>query len=147
MKVFKILSTLLIVSLFSQCGITKFKKNPPFLITSTIKKSVLDEYNNVKGTNIIITYTSSTNIEFDSLYYSNRIVKPHKDKLNNSKQITGFIPTYKKSDLILDNNSTKEFNNSFPEIKKFPFKLSENEVVISYKINDKIKFYKFKISS
>jgi hypothetical protein len=49
-----------------------------------------------------------------------------------------------KPDRILDENTSKEIHNQFPEVKKMPFELKQNEAIISYKIKDKTKYFKIK---
>ena len=60
-------------------------------------------------------------------------VKPSKDSI--------FIGYYKnETDMIMDNNSTKETANTLP--KKNSFKLENNEAVLSYKHHNKMYYHK-----
>ncbi|WP_298779660.1 hypothetical protein [uncultured Polaribacter sp.] len=139
----KFLSILTMLFGFSQCGSTKLVENPPFNVESAVYTNWVGGQPGSSGMNVVIRYTSDKEIEFDSLYYSKRIskleVKPGKD----SKVIVGhFNTSVKKNDLILDVDSKKELHNKIPEINKLPFELKENEAVISYKIDNKVKYFK-----
>lgn len=143
MKTMKILSILTIIFGFSQCGSLKFEKNPPFKIISAVAQNWSGGQPGVRGTNININYSSDINIEFDSVYYLNKVVKLENKKSKENKLVVGFFNRSSiNRDLILDLDSKKEINNTVPEVKKFPFDLKDNEAVISYKIGDKIKYYK-----
>lgn len=145
MKKMKILSILVIIYGFSQCGSLKLEENPPFKITSATYTSWVGGVPGVSGKNVKITYTSNKNIEFDSIYFSKRKAKLEINTTKNQKMIVGhFNTSSQKRDVILDIDPRKELKNEIPEIKNFPFKLNENEAVISYKIKDKTKYFKIK---
>ena len=141
----KILSILVLILGFLQCGSLKQEKNPPFKIQSAIYTVHSGNQPGIKVTNIKIIYTSHKKIEFDSIYFSKRIVKMESHIIKGQKMIIGYFNTsILKRNLVLDANSIKEMNNEIPNIKKFPFKLNENEAMLSYKIHDKIKYFKIK---
>mgnify|MGYP000619178694 FL=1 len=139
----KILSILTIILGFSQCGSMKFQENPPFKITSATYENWTGGQPGVKGTNVKIEYTANKIVEFDSIYFSNKVAKLQTKEASKNKMIFGYFNTSSlKNDMVLHSDSTKEMKNTIPKIKKIPFELKENEAVISYKINKKTKYYK-----
>ena len=58
--------------------------------------------------------------------------------------LIGHINTLKRQnrDLILDTDVTKELKNTLPDVKKIPFELKEDEAILSYKLGDKINYFK-----
>ena len=142
MKVTQILSIFIILFGFSECGSMQFDKNPPFKIISASYQNWNGGQPGVKGTNVKIQFTSTKTIQFDSVYFDNRVAKLETKNSNDNLLIGYFNTSSIKRDIILDANPTKELKNPVLEIKKFPFDLKENEAVISYKINDEIKYYK-----
>jgi hypothetical protein len=141
----KFLSIIAILFCFTQCGSLKLEENPPFKITSAVYTNFSGGQKGVSGMNVKIMYTANETIEFDSIYFSKRIVKLEIQKGNDIKMIIGHFNTSTiNRDLVLDANPKKEINNKVPEIKEFPFDLEDNEAIISYIINDKRKYFKIK---
>lgn len=144
MKTFKIFATLLILIGFSECATTQFEQNPPFTITSAVYNNWFVKSTATKGTIINIGYDSKYVVKFDSIYFSKRAEKLSISKVKDKKMISSIFSSTEKPDRILDENSTKEIQNQFPAIKNMPFKLKQNEAIISYKIKDKTKYFKVK---
>jgi hypothetical protein len=144
MKTIKILSILAIIFLLYQCGSAKFEENPPFTITSAIYNNWTGGQPGNKGMTVNITYTSIYKMKFDSIYYSNKIVKLESNKTKEKKMISANFVSSVKPDMILDKNTSKEIHNVAPTIKKFPFELKQNEAIISYIIKGKTKYFKVK---
>lgn len=144
MKTFKFFATLLILVVFSKCATTQFEQNPPFVITSAVYNNWSGETSAKKGMTVNIAYTSKYVMKFDSIYFFKRAEKLTMSKVKDKKLISANFSSKVKPDIILDDNSTKEINNKFPEIKKLPFELKQNEAIISYKIKDKTKYFKIK---
>lgn len=144
MKTFKFFATLLILVGFSECATTKFEQKPPFTITFAVYNNWSVKTTTKKGMTVNISYTSKYEIKFDSIYFFKRVEKLTMSKVKDKKMISANFSSKVKPDIILDDNSTKEINNQFPEIKKLPFKLKQNEAIISYKIKDKTKYFKIK---
>lgn len=143
MKPIKILLFFLLIIGFSQCGSSKFENDPPFLILSAVV------YNNPEKleTNIYIRYKGYHNesfIEFDSIFFKKQKVKIDIKTMRGLTYVYGVFKKSIQRNLVLDSNPIKEINNPVPDIKKFPFKLNENEAVLSYIINGKLKYYKIK---
>ncbi|MBU3011168.1 hypothetical protein KO506_07120 [Polaribacter vadi] len=142
MKTIQISSILIIVFVFSQCGSLQFDKTPPFKIIAATYTNWVGGQPGVRGTNVKVQFTSTKRIQFDSIYFDNKVAKLQTKNSNDNLLIGYFNTSSIKRDIILDANPIKELKNSVPKIKKFPFDLEENEVVISYKIKDKIKYFK-----
>ena len=95
--------------------------------------------------NVKISYTSNKNIQFDSIYFRKRRAKLEVNIVKNQKMITGhFSTSSQKREFVMELNPMKEMKNEIPDIISFPFKLNESEAIISYKIKDKIKYFKIK---
>ncbi len=92
------------------------------------------------GTNI---YFNIDNIEpstsINEIYFRNKRTKAIHASEN---QFIGYYKNHENRDVIMDSNPNKEAKNIPP--KPFPFKLTENEAVLSYVF--KGKDYYFKIS-
>ena len=139
----KYLSILMCVILFSQCRSVKFDNTAPFEITSATYQNWLGGQPGVSGTKVKIIYKANKTIQFDSIYFSNKVAKLEAKDANRNTVVFGYFKTSSfKNDLILDDNPIKELNNPIPGIRKIPFELKENQAVISYIIKGKIKYYK-----
>ncbi len=95
------------------------------------------------GVNLYIPIISNTNrVELDSVYFHGKVSKleAYSDSL--------FIGRFKtninqKKDMILSSDPLEEYGNQVPKLEKeIPFKLNENQCVISYKEGSKIKYFK-----
>ena len=142
MKPFKILLLLILLG-FSQCGSLNFLNHPPFeILSSTV-------YNNPEKseTKIYIRYNdinSKRFFGFDSLFFQKKKLRVDIKTINGLNYIYANFTKLNKKEFTLDSNSINEINNPIPEINKFPFKLNENEAVLSYKVKGKIKYFKIK---
>lgn len=144
MKIGKLFAVLFLVVAFSKCATTQFEQNPPFAITSAVYNNWSVKSTGAKGMIVNIGYDSKYVIKFDSIYFSKRAEKLSISKVKDKKLISAIFSSIVKPDIILDENSSKELQNQFPEIKKLPFELKQNEAIISYKIKDKTKYFKIK---
>ena len=142
MKTMKMVSIFLIIVGFSQCGSLNFEKNPPFKISSAVYQNWSERQAGVQGINVKIAYSSNRTIEFDSIYFSKRIVDLQIKDSKAGKMVVGYFITNQRKDMILDENPIRELENPVPIIRSFPFELDENEAVISYKFKGKIKYFK-----
>ena len=146
MKILKILSVFTIIFSLLQCGSINFEMSPPFEINSAAYFSWVGGQPGISGMNLKISYTSDKNIQFDSIYFRKRIVKLKASNLEDQKMIVGHFNTSSPNrEIVLQLDPMKEMKNEIPQIKKFPFELNENEAIISYKVNDEIKYFKIKI--
>ena len=145
MKNLKFISVLAIIFTLSQCGSINFEINPPFEINSAAYFSWVGGQPGISGMNVKISYTSDKNIQFDSIYFRKRRAKLEVNIVKNQKMITGhFSTSSQKREFVMELNPMKEMKNEIPDIISFPFKLNESEAIISYKIKDKIKYFKIK---
>lgn len=140
----KIISILTILLGFSQCGSSKFVKNPSFKVEKATYNKWSGGQPGVSGVKLELQLTNALQIEFDSLYFQKKITKVETRQINNILQIIGHFSTStrKNKDLIIDADPKKEMNNTPPIIEKFPFQLKENEAIVSYKIGEKTVYYK-----
>lgn len=136
----KLLSIPLLTIILIQCTSVKFSNSNPFKVKSAIYTT---------NGNVKIYYNSANTIVFDSIFFNG---KKRKVKLNKNEKGTYLTASFNNSlislkDLQLHKNPAKEYGNTPPipiKDKKIPFKLKENEAVISYKINGKTNYYKVK---
>lgn len=131
--------------LIAQCKSMQFDAQPPFKITKAIFKNWVGGQPGVKGTNVFVSYTSKKNIEFDSMYFHKKITKIEMNEKEGKKIIVGRYNASTRennADIILHSDSKKEVGNKIPVTNTFPFELKENEAVISYQKEGKIKYYK-----
>ena len=120
----KILSILVFIFGFLQCGSLKLEEKHPFKIQSAISTEWSGAQLGSRGMDVKIIYSSDKNIEFDSIYFSKRMVKIESYIIKGQKMIVGhFNISTLKWDLILDANLIKEINNKIPYFKRYPLKL------------------------
>ncbi|MDX1829635.1 MAG: hypothetical protein R3342_08825 [Lutibacter sp.] len=150
MKIIKFIFILTITStLFFCCGATKDKtmyalqKKPPFKVINAEVSDWVGGQPGVRGLKVSISIDNK-NIKLDSLYFRNQ--KTALELLVNSNPSTyiGIFVTSKGiNDYIIDKDSTKEFGNSPKSTSKnIPFKINDNEAVVSYKNQTKRYYYK-----
>lgn len=142
MKLAKLLGFVILSLSFSQCRTTKFDKNPPFTILKTTFNNWVGGQPGVSGTKVKVTYKSDTEVHFIDIYFNNRKTKVEQHTNTNQTYLVGHFSTSKREDLTIDINPNKEINNTIPAKSKLPFEIKENEVVLSYKIRSKIKYFK-----
>lgn len=140
----KILSILTIIVSFSHCGSNKFVKNPSFKVEKAVYNNWVGGQQGVSGTKLEIHLINAASINFDSLYFQNKITKVEVIKLDDKLQLIGHFSTSKRQnrDLILDVDPKKELQNTLPNLEKFPFELKENEAILSYKKGQKRMYFK-----
>ena len=143
------LGLFIITVLFLNCNSSKntnsaysFSQNPPFtMVEAYSQKWMAGVKEGGSGTNI---YLKIENIEIgtsiNEIYFSNKSAKanPSTDNL-----YIGYYKNEENRDVIMDSDPNKEAKNTPP--KTFPFKLEENEAVISYLF--KGMDYYFKVSN
>ncbi|MDY7394644.1 hypothetical protein UMM65_05280 [Aureibaculum sp. 2210JD6-5] len=142
-----LLSSILILSLFTNCASGQFDKKPPFTITKAQQQEWVGGKPGSKGTMVTIEFAEKIddNIQFDSIYYNNKFVNISVDSSDEKTVISGKFNSSDVTDkmIILDKDPKKEFGNKPPSLdKKSPFELSKNECVISYTINNKKRYFK-----
>lgn len=128
---------------FTQCKSVKFDKNPPFSIESVT-------YSNLpvsKGTRVEIYLSNKIDIAFESLFFQYKKTKIEIREKNGKTILTAYYNTSKiLNDMVLESDSKKEIVNKVDEHfflkKNYPFELKENEAVISFKEDGKVKYVK-----
>jgi len=135
----------LMMMLFGCCGSKteestySITQSPPFIIEDVYsQKWMAGVKGGGSGTNI---YFNIKKIESETLineiYFRSRIIKAENTTQN---LFVGYFKIDKIRDVIMDSNPTKEAKNIPP--KPFPFKLEENEAVLSYILKGRDYYYK-----
>ncbi len=144
-----VLGLFFIMILFLNCNSSKtsnsstsFTQNPPFTMAEAYsQKWMAGVQGGGSGTNI---YLNIENLEpgtlINEIYFRKKITKANPTSEN---QYIGYFKTNENNDVIMDSDPKKEAKDTPP--KPFPFKLEENEAVISYIF--KGKEYYFKVSN
>lgn len=95
------------------------------------------------GINLYIPIISNVNkVEFDSVYFRNKVVKL---EFPNENLAIGRFKTSsnQKKDFIMSSEPYAEYGNQVPNLNKnIPFKVEDNQCIISYKDKGKIKYFK-----
>ena len=140
----KLIGILLLTFSLTQCASVKMQNTHPFKIESAsyshITGGVKGSYNSI---NLIINFTAEKSVDFQKVYFQNRItnavVKQHNDK----QYIAARYKTSSnddRKDFILHADPKQEFGNAPTE--KFPFELKENEAMISYAKGENVYYVK-----
>jgi hypothetical protein len=129
---------------FSNCASSQKLKNP---IPLSIGEAYYQDWaSEIKGersgyTIFIPVIDNPQNIMLDSVYF-----RDNKAKLEFINTV--FIgrlktTTINKQDIIMSNEPYAEYENKVPELpQKTPFNLNDNECMVSYLVNDEIKYFK-----
>ncbi|WP_456422706.1 hypothetical protein [Lutibacter sp.] len=139
---------IIILFAFSFCSVSKntFKKNPPFKVVKATYNSWVGGQPGVRGITIYITI-DNPKINLDTVFFREMKTKFKKDFSATSNTFVGSFTLHNKEhDFILDKNSIKEFRNTPSKTSlNIPFKLENNEAVVSYFFKEK-KYY-FKVTN
>lgn len=134
-----------IMASFSQCSSTqKLQREAPTTFGEVyFEQWVSGMAQGPSGTNIFIE-VKHDNVQLDSVYFRGKVTKLNLDKSNKLLYIGRFISNSTEiKDVIMHKDALKEYGNKAPVIPaKIPFELTPFECVISYKVNDKIKYFK-----
>ena len=154
---FTTVSSIVLLTIFTNCGSAQkkasesvsFEEKTPFSIKSASYQTIVGGIPGTNQTHLTIKIASkpSATIVFDSIYFTTeaQAIKTltSGDRILLSASFTSTKPH--KRDVIMDADPKKEMSNKVLPIRsKIPFKLSDNECVISYIINGKKKYYKIK---
>ena len=141
-----LLTVLIFVAMtsFSQCSSSRKlqKKAPDGIGQVYCQRWVAGVEGGGSGLNIFIPVTNAE-LLLDSVYFRGKAAK-----LEFKKEAMMFVGRYtseinKKKDLILSGDPKEEYGNEMPKIEKpIPFKLEENECVLSYQEGDETKYFK-----
>ncbi|GFD91462.1 hypothetical protein KUL156_40650 [Alteromonas sp. KUL156] len=139
----KLIGILILALSFTKCASVKMENNHPFKIESAsyshVTGGVKGSYN---STNLIINFTAEKPVDFQKVYFQNRITKAVVEQHNDKQYIAARYKTSSNelNDLILHADPKKEFGNTPAE--EFPFELKENEAMVSYIIEGKTHYVK-----
>lgn len=122
-----------------------FQSNPPFKVEKASYSKWLSDQSGVHGISIQIQLNKTT-VAIDSVYFRNNSIKLNLDNsTSNSMYVGSMVLPNTNKNLQMNMDSKKEFGNTVPDIsQKIPFKLAQNEAVVSYFYKN--KRYYFKIS-
>ena len=140
MKAMKTLGILIFILGFTQCKSTKFDSNPPFTVEKSSFNNWVGGQPGVSGTRVEIYLTDKVDITFESLFFKNKKTNIEIREKKGKTFLTAHYDTSKRNDMVLESDIKKETVNKLPE--DFPFKLKENEAVISFKEGTKTKYVK-----
>ncbi len=132
---------------FSNCGSSRsndikyqLEQDPPFTIKGVYSQDwVAGIPEGGSGTNLYISLIDFTeNVVIEDIYFRKKVIKAQNSPQYRNQYIGYFKNTNR--DVVMDSDPIKEAMNKPP--KPFPFKLKENEAVISYLHKETIKYYK-----
>lgn len=146
-SIFAIISTLFFCCSAANTKIMqKFQKNPPFKIINSEVTNWVGGQPGVRGIKVSIKIDNK-DIKLDSLYFRNQKTALELVANSNPSEYIGVFITSSEgiNDFIIDKDTTKEFGNKSKSVQeKIPFKLKDNEAVVSYQKQSKLFFYKIK---
>lgn len=139
---------------FSNCGSTKknsesstpglteetFQQNPPFTIEkATSQKWVAGTQDGGTGVKLEVFVSNvKEGVVFKDLYFRGKVTEAKTNPRTRVKYVGDF--KNEKKDFVMDSDPVKEAQNTPRE--GFPFKLKDNEAVISYEYKGKPAYYK-----
>lgn len=141
----KLFGILILALSFTQCASTKLETNPPFIIKSAAYSHITGGLPGNNTLNLMIEFTENQSVDFQKVYFQNRIVTPVIEQKQGKKYIAARYKTSinkNRKDLVLNANPKKEYGNTPKTKEEFPFELKENEAVVAYKVDEKIHYYK-----
>lgn len=137
-KFFKLICLALLSMSFSQCACKmKLQNEAPTTFGETYYQSwVAGVKGGGSGTNVFIE-VKDENITLDSIYFRGKVSKFETKPSSPSLYIGRF-----KGNSNTEEKTVISSNDNKVEAEDFPFKLKENECVVSYTENEKVKYYK-----
>ena len=134
---------ILTIGLF-QCKSSQFQQNPSFKIFGGTFEHYTGGIPGASGSWVRINYEATAKVDFQDIYFQGKKTKVEIQKVGKKTFASGHFntsSTKSKADLVLHQNGKEEYGNQVPK-QKTPFELKENEAVLSYKENGKIKYIK-----
>ncbi|MBT3587659.1 MAG: hypothetical protein HN507_03305 [Flavobacteriaceae bacterium] len=141
-----LISAIVSIAIITSCATFKIERdsfaltqNTPFTIKNSYYQNwVAGLKEGDSGLNIYITIDDILEgVILKEFYFQDNIFEVKSSK---NPVFVGYYKNETDKDLIMDSNSTKEIANIQP--KKFPFKLENNEAVLSYEYHNKMYYYK-----
>ena len=141
----KLFGILIFALTFAQCASMKLDANPPFKVESSSYSHITGGLPGNSVLNLMIEFSATETINFQKVYFQNRIVNAVIEKKQGKNYIAARYKTSSNSDskdMVLHADSKKEFGNTAVAKEKTPFELKDNEAIVSYKVGEKIYYYK-----
>ena len=147
-KFIAVITSILVMIFFTQCGSAQFDKEAPFTINKAYYQDWFGGQPGSNGTLISLELSEvSNNIIFDSIFFKNQLSKLDKVDTDSKLIIKGNFIAVSQHDrnIIMHSDPKEEMANtvSVPSINN-PFELTDKECVISYFIKKKKHYYKLK---
>jgi len=138
---------LILLSGFSQCSNNqKLENTPPIDIGEVYYKKQPQAVRDLQSVMTLFLPINSENrsIELDSVYFRGQLAKLKVSNQNENLYFARFVMNSKhKNDIILSRDMGQEHQNQLPKKEQsIPFELKQNECIISYKQEGKVKYYK-----
>ena len=145
-KFITVITSILIMVFFTQCGSAQFDKVAPFTIKKAYYQDWFGGQPGSKGTLVTIEISNASDrVVFDSIFFKGKIKKLGYTVSDNIHQLSGNFPVTSLSDknIIMHSDPKEEMANKLPEPSPiYPFELTDNECVISYFIKQKVHYFK-----
>ncbi len=139
------LATLLVMSCNTSKNIAQItpSNTHPFKVINATYNTWVGGQPGVKGL-LINIHIDNSEIKLDTVYFRNMKVSLKQNFTSEKPQYVGsFIYSKTKPDYILHENAVNEYGNAPPNTTlKIPFKLKENEAVVSYFYKEKMHYCK-----
>lgn len=149
MKAFTTLvfSIIILISFTNCSSAQKLQKAAPIVFDEVYCQSwVAGVQGGGSGINLFISTPSElpNTIQLDSVYFRGKVAKMQRQAGGKIIYVAYFRTEFnQKTDIIMSGNAQEEYGNALPKkTTKIPFKLKENECVISYKNGSKTQYYK-----
>ena len=145
MKKFVLIPIAAILMSFSQCDKNNFDKKPPISFSKKYFQDWVGGRPGSKGTLLtLVTKNLEKKFVFDSIFFNDKVAKVSVQVSRNQRILTAnFIASNNtNNDLIVSGNPKEEFGNKPPQlVQQIPFKLKDNEAVMSYLIDGKKRYF------
>lgn len=144
-KIISLFLMLFIIVSFSQCASTlKLQDNLPIEIDEVYYQTwVAGVKGGGSGINVFIPIESNSNdIVLDSIYFRGKSTKI--EYINDALAVGRFkTKANQKQDIVISNEPYAEYGNEVPELpQKTPFNINDDECIVSYLVEDEIKYFK-----
>lgn len=143
-RVYKFLSLLFVLITCTQCASSQqIDKTAPIQIKDAyFQKWISGIEGGGSGFMVYIEVKEKTDVQLEYAYFKGKKIKLG-HKANKLVYIGRYSVVSKRPELIMSDNPKEEFKNQLPAVEeKIPFKLKENECMISYIKNGRKRFFK-----
>ncbi|MCT4700196.1 hypothetical protein [Tenacibaculum haliotis] len=125
----------------------KLESNPPFTVNTASYSHITGGLPGNNTLNLMIEFTENQSVDFQKVYFQNKVITAVIEQKQDKNYIAARYKTSTgedKKDLVLNGDPVKEYGNTTKNEVKIPFELKENEAVVTYKVDEKIHYYKIK---